>query len=256
MPGRESIFPEERQQLILQRLTQGGRVVALELARDLGTSEDTIRRDLRRLARAGLCRRTYGGALAISPASGTFAERATREPERKVSLGRVATTLVKPGQLVFLDAGTTNLEIARLLPANITLTVATNAPAIALAASEIPGVSVLLIGGMLDTGSAAALGARAIRDVQALAIDLCFLGVCALSEEDGLRGFHFEDVEFKRALVAQSNIVAACVTTDKLDTAAPFQFATLDDIDHFVFEHDADPLLIPRLKKRGISVHQ
>ena len=105
------------------------------------------RRDLRELAKAGLCQRTYGGALALSPATGTFAERQELAPERKATLGQTAVTLVRPGQFIFLDAGTTNLEIARALPVNASITIATNAPAIALAAAAKPGTSVLLIEG-------------------------------------------------------------------------------------------------------------
>jgi DeoR/GlpR family transcriptional regulator of sugar metabolism len=256
MPTSSSFFPEERHQLILERLAQGGRIVALDLARELGTSEDTIRRDLRELAKAGLCQRIYGGALSLSPALGTFAERQGLLPERKAALGQTAASLVKPGQFIFLDAGTTNLEIARALPANAKIKVATNAPAIALAATAKLGADVLLIGGIMDAHTSAALGARAIRDVQTLSIDLCFLGLCAVSKEGGLRGFNFEDVELKRVLVEQSNVVAATVTADKLETAAPFQIATFNDIDHLVVENDVDPELIKTLKSMGLSVHQ
>lgn len=251
-----SLFPEERQKLILERLAQAGRIVALELAQQLGTSEDTIRRDLRELAKAGLCQRTYGGALPLSPAVGTFAERQELVAERKAALGQTAASLVKSGQFIFLDAGTTNLEITRALPANAKIKVATNAPAIALAATARLGADVLLIGGMMDAHSSAALGARAIRDVQTLSIDLCFLGVCAVSREGGLRGFNFEDVELERVLVEQSNVVAATVTSDKLETTAPFQIATFDDVDHLVIESDVDPELIKTLKSTGLSVHQ
>jgi DeoR/GlpR family transcriptional regulator of sugar metabolism len=256
MSNASSLFPEERQQLILERLAQGGRIVALDLARELGTSEDTIRRDLRELAKAGLCQRIYGGALSLSPAVGTFAERQELVPERKAALGQTAVTLVKPGQFIFLDAGTTNLEIARALPANANIKVATNAPAIALAATVKLGADVLLIGGTMDAHTSAALGARAIRDVQTLSIDLCFLGVCTVSMEGGLRGFSFEEVELKRVLVEQSNVVAATVTSDKLETTAPFQIATFDDVDYLVVENDVDPELIKTLKSMGLSVHQ
>jgi DeoR/GlpR family transcriptional regulator of sugar metabolism len=115
---------------------------------------------------------------------------------------------------------------------------------------------VLLIGGIMDARTSAALGARAIRDVQTLSIDLCFLGVCAVSTEGGLHGFDFEEVEFKRVLVEQSNVVAATVTSDKLETTAPFQIASFDDVDHLVVENDFDPQLIKTLKRMGLSVHQ
>ena len=69
-------LPQERQRIILERLASEGRVVAQELAQQFRTSEDTIRRDLRELAAAGLCHRVYGGALPLSPANGSLSERA------------------------------------------------------------------------------------------------------------------------------------------------------------------------------------
>jgi DeoR/GlpR family transcriptional regulator of sugar metabolism len=249
-------FPEERQQVILERLNQIGRVVALDFAREFDTSEDTIRRDLRQLAKSGFCRRTYGGAVANSPASGTFVARRDLSQARKAALARTAVTLIKPGQLVFFDSGTTNLEIARAVSAHSGITIATNAPVIASAVMAKPGISVILIGGIINTITSAALGSWAVRDIGALNIDLCFLGVCALSSEMGLRGFDLEDVEFKKTLIAHSNVIAAAVTSDKLETGAPFQIAGLSEIDHLILERDADPKFLKRIKQPGLSIHR
>src|SRR5271154_4068492 len=118
-----NLLLDERHRLIRVRLAAEGRVLAADLARDLGTSEDTIRRDLRELASLGECRRVYGGALSISPASGTMAERQTQDIDRKAALAREGAKLVVPGQIVFLDAGSTNLAIARALPNDANTTV-------------------------------------------------------------------------------------------------------------------------------------
>ena len=84
--SQSNLLLDERHRFIRERLTAEGRVLATDLARDLGTSEDTIRRDLRELASLGACRRVYGGALSISPASGTFAERQDQDIARKAAL--------------------------------------------------------------------------------------------------------------------------------------------------------------------------
>jgi DeoR/GlpR family transcriptional regulator of sugar metabolism len=254
--ANSNYFPEERHQAILERLVAGRRVVAAELARDFGTSEDTIRRDLREMAKEGLCQRIYGGALPVSPASGSFAERRGRKSANRAALGREAAKLVKAGQFLFLDAGTTNLEIAHALPSDAGLRVATNSPALAIALVSRPGISVLLIGGVVEAETEAALGAHAVHDLQALTIDLCFLGTCAISTRGGLRGFNFEDVEFKRTLVERSDSIAVAVTTDKLETSAPFEISVLDRVDHLIIEGDADPDQIKAFSAVGISVHQ
>jgi DeoR/GlpR family transcriptional regulator of sugar metabolism len=70
-----NLLPDERHGVIRKRLSLGERVLAVEMARELGASEDTIRRDLRELASLGVCQRVYGGALPVSPASGSFSAR-------------------------------------------------------------------------------------------------------------------------------------------------------------------------------------
>lgn len=115
----------ERQTRIQDRLARTGRVIAAELAEELGVSEDTIRRDLREMASAGLCRRVYGGALQMTPAA-PFTERVGVDVERKEALARAIVPLIPVGSTVFLDAGSTNLAVARALPSDANLTVATD----------------------------------------------------------------------------------------------------------------------------------
>src|SRR5271166_4314208 len=103
-----STLVAERQQQILERLRRDGRVLATDLAEAFRASEDTVRRDLRDLAGRGLCRRVYGGALPISPASGTAHARGLEGAERKVALGAALAALVARDQFVFIDAGSTN----------------------------------------------------------------------------------------------------------------------------------------------------
>src|SRR5690606_26714764 len=110
----------QRQTLIQDRLRQSGRVLAADLAQEFSVSEDTIRRDLRELAAAGLCARVYGGALSVTP-GGTFARRMGEAPERKAALALAALAFIKPGATVFFDAGSTNMAIARSLPDDLVL---------------------------------------------------------------------------------------------------------------------------------------
>ena len=93
------------------------------------------------MAAAGQCRRVYGGALPLSPASGPLAARLAEAPERKAALGRAAAALARPGQVLLIDAGSTNAAIARALPAGLGVTVATNAPDIAADLVGRPGSS-------------------------------------------------------------------------------------------------------------------
>ena len=138
-PPRE-MLPQERQHGILQRLRSRGRVVAAELSAEFAVSEDSIRRDLRELAARGLCKRVYGGALPLSAAAAPLQQRRGEQVGRKLALARKAATLVREGQVLLIDTGSTNAAIASSLPERMGLTVITNAPDIALALYEREGV--------------------------------------------------------------------------------------------------------------------
>jgi DeoR/GlpR family transcriptional regulator of sugar metabolism len=251
-----NLLPDERHCIIRQRLSSGKRVVAGDLARELGASEDTIRRDLRELANLGACKRVYGGALPVSPASGPFRVRQGQQRGSKIALGKAAAAMVAAGQVVFLDAGTTNLEIARALPDGLKVTVATNSPAIAMELFSRSNLTLVMIGGLVHPEAGAALGARAIRDVQSLGVDLLFLGGCAVSDQEGVRAFIFEDAAFKQALVGMSRTVVLAATTEKLGTTGPFHVASPSDLDLLIVEADAPAGPLEAFKHLGVRIHQ
>jgi len=247
-------LPGERHSAILDQLARRGRVLAAELAREFGTSEDTVRRDLRDMAAAGLCRRVYGGALPLSPASGTLAARLEEAPERKAALGRAAAGLVRPGQTVFIDAGSTNSAIARALAPGVGMTVVTNAPGVAQDCVGKPGVELVLIGGRVDPRTGAALGARAFRDAREIRFDLAFLGACAVDAEAGVAAFGSEEAEFKRLVAGQAAAVAIAVTTEKLGTAAPFFVVPVTALTRLVAEAEAPEEALAPLRAAGVRV--
>ncbi|WP_207486049.1 DeoR/GlpR family DNA-binding transcription regulator [Arenibaculum pallidiluteum] len=249
-------LPLERQRAILDRLGRDGRVVAADLARAFGTSEDTIRRDLRDLAARGLCQRVYGGALPISPSQGTATRRRAERISGKQALGARLAALVRPGQTVFIDAGSTNLAAARALPELPGLTVATHDPAIAVALTGRAGIELILLGGRIDAHSGAALGMHALRGAMDMRPDLLLLGACALDAAGGLAAFGYEDAEMKRALVRRAGAVAAAVTNDKLGTAAPHRVGPADILSDLVAEHDAPEDRLSPLRALGLRVHR
>lgn len=234
---------QERHHLILQQLQLAGRVLAVDLARQLQVSDDTIRRDLRDMAAAGLCQRVYGGALRLplQRDDSTLAQRSTEQVDAKSRLAAAAVSVVAPGNIVFIDAGSTNLAIAAALP-EVALTVITNAPAIATLLLERPRIEVIMIGGKLDARSGASLGATALRDVGLIRPDLFFLGACGVDAEAGVSAYHFEEAEFKRRVASVSKAVLVAATAGKLGSAAPYPVLAAPQLSYLVVGHDADPV--------------
>jgi DeoR/GlpR family transcriptional regulator of sugar metabolism len=250
-----NLLPAERQRRILDRLATEGRVMAADLSREFGTSEDTIRRDLRDLAAAGACRRVYGGALQRSPVSGPVARRETEAPERKAALARCAAGLIRHGQVVFLDAGSTNHAVARALPTELGITVVTNAISVAAELALRPDIDVVMIGGRLDRDEGRIGGARAMRDILAVRPDLCFLGTCAIDSASGLSTVDPDLAEAQRSLVDQSGGVVVVATTEKLGTSAPFFVVPCSEVTDLVVEAGAPEAALRPYREIGVRVH-
>ncbi len=246
--------PEERRRLLIDRLRADGRLVAANLAREFGTSEDTIRRDLRELAAAGLVQRVHGGALPVSPALEPFAARTRQSVSAKESLAAAGTGLIRDGQTVLLDVGTTNLALARALPPGLRVTVLTPSPPIAVALADHPLAEVVLIGGRLDKANQSVIGSAAVDAVRGVRADLCLLGVCSLDTEAGITVVGYEESHLKRAMMAASAETAALVTADKLGTAAPHVVGPARDLDHLITERSAPVPILEPLTDCGIAV--
>lgn len=226
--------PEERHQLILNLLNSRSKVMATELATQLGTTEATIRRDLRFLADEGLCKRIHGGALSFAPPSGTQEERLTNRNSEKQALALAALKLVKKGQLIFLDASSTHMLLASVLPDNLDLTVVTNSPAIASRLLERKTIKTILIGGELDYSVGGAIDITAVESINKFRFDLSFLGVCAWSSEVGFSAIHYQDREFKRSVVTRSGALAVLCTDDKVEALASYPFLDSQELDYLV----------------------
>lgn len=224
----------QRKQLILNELDATGRVVASQLALRFDLSEDTIRRDLRQMAADGLCQRVYGGAVA--PSAGTLDQRHLHLQTEKTRLARQAVTLVRTGQTILIDAGSTNSAIARMLPADLGLTVVTNAPDIVGILASRRDIQLIVLGGVYDAGIGACLGPQTIAGIADLHADWLFLGSCGLDPKIGVTAFDQGEALVKRAMAAVSDRIAVAVTTEKLGTAAPHRVIATADIDTLVAE--------------------
>ncbi len=250
-----STLPDERQATILDRLLRDGRVLAADLASEFDTSEDTIRRDLRELAAAGRCRRVYGGALPIAPASQPLARRVASAPEAKRALGRAAAMLIESGHVVLIDSGSTNLQIAEALPIDLDVTVVTNAPSVAQALAGRQRCTLVMLGGRVDPILGAAFGLSTLRDLDGIRPDIAFIGACGLAATAGVTVFDAEEAEFKRRLIANSVRSVVALTSDKIGTAASFVVAPVAALHDLVVEADAPPAALADLARPGLRIH-
>ena len=232
----------ERKQLLLGRLHDEGKVVAREVAQELGISEDSIRRDLRDLAGAGHCQRVYGGAVPVSRAVVDYRSRAAVEPESKRRIAARAAQLIKPGDRVILDGGTTTLAVTRELPPGLHATVITHSPTIAAALIDHPSVEILLLGGRIYKHSAVACGAATAEAARAITADLFLLGVTGVHVQHGLTTGDAEEAAMKRTLAGQAADTYVLASSEKIGAVSPYKVLELDAITAILTDAPKDSL--------------
>lgn len=244
----------QRRAAIGEWLARDGRVLAASLAEAFKVSEDTVRRDLREMASAGLCRRVYGGALPAAPVGASLGARSLKGATRKAALGRALAAAVPAGSLVFIDAGSTNLAVAEALSEDASLTVVTNAPAIAAVLAEKPGIECFVLGGKLDPRSGACLGGQTLREAERFRPAVAILGACGVDAEAGITAHDFGEAELKGAVAARSALVMVAATNDKLGTAAPFGVAPAGWAGTLFVEADCDPASLAPFEAQGTTI--
>jgi DeoR/GlpR family transcriptional regulator of sugar metabolism len=244
----------QRKKLLLARLAAEGQLVAKALALELGTSEDTIRRDLRELAAEGLLQRVHGGALPASAAMGDLAVREQVSTADKVALGRFGASLVKPGQVVILDGGTTALQVARHLAPGLRATIVTHSPTVAVELAQHAGIEILMLGGRLFRHSMVNVGAAVIDAASRLRADLFFLGVTGIHPDAGLSTGDAEEAAVKRALHERAAETVVLASPEKLMAASPFVVAPLAEASLLVVARGTPARVTRALRAGGVAV--
>lgn len=246
----------QRKQLILSRLATHGQIVAGELALELGTSEDTIRRDLRELAQQGKLQRVHGGALPASAATGDLRVRQQVSTDEKQALGRHGAQLIKPGQVVMLDGGTTAIQVARQLPADLRATVITHSPNVAVELAAHRHVDIIVLGGRLFRHSMVNVGASVIEAASRFRADLFFLGVTGVHPEAGLSTGDAEEADVKRALHARAAETVVLASSEKLLSASAFVIAPMKALSLLVVPDGTKPKTVAALRAGGVAVQK
>src|SRR3984885_14242097 len=246
----------QRKKLILSRLSSEGLIVAKDLAYELSTSEDTIRRDLRELAQGGKLQRVHGGALPASAAVGDLQVREQVSPQDKIDLGRAGASMIRTKQVVILDGGTTALQVARHLATDLRATIVTHSPTVAVEAAKHPHVDIIMLGGRLFRHSMVNVGAALIDAASRLRADLYFMGVTGVHPKAGLSTGDAEEAAVKRALHERAAETIVLASAEKLMAASPFLVAPLRDLSLLLVPATTPERTMRALRGGGVKVQR
>ncbi|MCC3375041.1 DeoR/GlpR family DNA-binding transcription regulator [Cohnella sp. REN36] len=219
----------ERQQRMLAILEQTGDVRVPDLKAQFGVTEMTIRRDLEKLEQTGKVKRTFGGAIMVTR-DVAFSDRTGVRAAEKTRIGRCAAESIQPGDAVFLDGGTTTLQIVRHLPAEMRITVVTNAINLAaeLMDKKIP---TLVSGGMLLDTTSTLIGPVCVEALSKMAFDRIFLGTTGMTALHGFSNSNMYEAEIKRVAVSRAKEVNIVADRSKWGVQDLFSFAELSRAD-------------------------
>jgi ribose transport system substrate-binding protein len=248
----------ERQQAILQRLKEHGKVTVSELAAALAASEGTIRNDLTALEEQKLLTRVRGGAIPISLNGSIqpplFDSRVQLNADSKKKMARWASELVADGDVILLDASTTAYHMATYLTERRNITVVTNHLETARLLNTDPTKRVILLGGYLRPDGLAVVGEIGQETLKNLHLNRAFISCVGLSFETGLMEADLQEANLKRQILLSSAEVVALVDSSKFGKVGLKSFARMEEISHLVTDDRIAPDVVQRLRQSNIAL--
>jgi len=224
------MLKEERFSHILNALKKKGKVTFDSLSRELKVSEDTVRRDIESLHNNGLLIRVRGGAISPSKNPLNFQDRTAYFSEEKNIIGLKAQQLIKNGQTIFMDGGTTICSIAHHLPANSSFRLITNNLALVPLISKFKGIELIILGGTYDRKTEINTGFQACAEVGNYVADLYLMGTCALHKDFGITAAFQSDGELKQKMLKNAVKTFAVGNGAKLNLTEHYKVCELAEI--------------------------
>ena len=256
MNNPEKPLQLERIENIKNILRENKSVKVGNLSTFFDVSENTIRRDLMELENEGFCIRSKGGAtLAGKPDSAhSFSIRMDKNYELKREIAEKASSLLKPGSTVILDSGTTGLEFARIIKTKKHITVITPSLDAALILADIPGITLIMPGGVVYGSSRSLTGQPAEDFFSSIHADILFLAVKAVSIEEGLSDHTISEASVKRRMINSADRICILADNSKLGRTSLCKICPIDRVDYLATDHKADKLFLNKIREKKITL--
>lgn len=250
------MYAEERQQRIAALARSAGRVDVASLAVDFEVTTETIRRDLTALERHGVLRRVHGGGIPIERLGfePEFAARDASMTAEKERIAKAALAEVPTAGSILLDAGTSTLRLAEMLPVDRELTVVTNALPIAMTLAIRPNITLLTLGGRVRARTLAAVDAWALTALAELHIDVAFLGTNGISVARGLTTPDPAESAVKKAMIHAARRVVVLADHTKFDQDHLVRFGELREVSAVVTDTGLGKSLVDEITAAGTRV--
>ncbi len=248
------MLKKERQALILREVNIHNKVLLTDLSEKLEVSEDTIRRDLQELADAKQLIKVRGGALSKSYHAYSYREHDIYAHQEKTIIARKAISLLHDGMLILISGGSTNLEIARILPPELKATFFTGSLSTAMRLLEHPNSQTIFLGGQLSPTAKVAVGGEVVEQLAHLRPDICLMGANGVDPGEGLTDSDWDVVVVKRAMVKAASKTAVLAIAEKLNTVQRIKVCDLTGIDYLITDLDEAHETLQPYRSLGIKI--
>jgi DeoR/GlpR family transcriptional regulator of sugar metabolism len=237
------MLANQRREKIFELLKEDGSAKVIKLAKIFKVSEVTIRQDLEKLEMEGSIIREHGGAFLknVEDNVKSFTILNQDNLEKKKIIGKKAAELIKAGDSIILDSGSTTTEIAKNLIGRSGLTVITNALNIALLLGAEPGIEVIVTGGEFKPPTLSLTGQKAANFFEDIHVDKLFLATAGISLRSGLTYPSLSDIVVKKAMIESTDVTYLVADSTKIGKNAFASLGALSLIDFIITDPDIDP---------------
>jgi DeoR/GlpR family transcriptional regulator of sugar metabolism len=247
------MLPDRRHELILRALREDGPATIGALAQRLGASNATVRRDLVQLDEEGLLKRVYGGAVPIVDKDDPFVDVATVRVAEKDQIAQKCAELVKDGETILLDIGTTAHQIARHLRGR-SLSVITSSLAVYEELCDEETIQLVLLGGVVRRDYRSLVGFLTEDNLRQIHADRLFLGTSGVRPNGHVMDTTVVEVPVKRAMIAASDKVVLVADVGKFPGTGMSRVCGPQELDTVVTNGPADSETCAALRDAGVEV--
>ena len=251
------MFLEERQQKILEMLNKKNKVTVKELTNNFSVYEVTIRKDLNELEKQKLLYRTHGGAIKNSNLVDvpSIYKRKVTNQKIKERIGEKAAEFIEENETIILDSGTTTFQIVNHLKKFTNLNVITNSLEICNALIKAAGIKIILGGEEVNKGNLSIIGSTAVKTINKYNANKLFLGVSALSLNNGYTTSEEKIANIKKCMINLANKIIVVSDSSKFDKVSFFTVCDYDEIDAIITDDKIENRYIKAFKEKNIDVN-
>ena len=252
----DKIFVEERRESILEILNKNKRITTVELSKIFNIGEATLRRDLKELEERGLIQRTHGGAILVDNASEevAFKEREIQKKDEKERIARFISQIVRNGETLMMDGGSTTLKVANALRVKNGLTIVTNSHLIANESLGYNGCRLILAGGELQEKTFVTVGPITDYTLRQFRADRVILGMSAMMIDEGFFTVNLHESEIKRTMMKCGKEVIVVMDSSKIGKMTFSFVSDFSTIDKLIIDDGISAEDIEKLESKGIEV--